>query len=344
MTAPKRLSTLATMAGMNKIERVTAVLEGRQPDRPPVSFWYHFDPSCRSGLAAAQMHLDHLRDFDLDFLKIMNDNGYPGLGRSPSVEQLRELPVYRGDEPEFALQLEVVAELAQTLRGRVLTTTTVFNPWATLRRMYRSGDHQSRPPSLDSSVDPISGRLLQMIEQDREAVAMALNNIAESLANFAAKCLEAGADGIFLSVRDDWVDGADAGAAGLYRSLVRPGDRRILEAAASGRLNLLHVCGQAVNFDAFADYPVAAINWADRTAGPAIANVVGKIKPAICAGVDNLRTLTHGKPEQCADQVADTLAQAGDRPVIIAPGCTYDPDTVPEENLRAICRAVRAGT
>ena len=33
---------------MNKIERVMAVVEGRRPDRPPVSFWYHFDPGCHA--------------------------------------------------------------------------------------------------------------------------------------------------------------------------------------------------------------------------------------------------------------------------------------------------------
>ena len=27
---------------MNKLERVDAVLSNREPDRPPLSLWYHF--------------------------------------------------------------------------------------------------------------------------------------------------------------------------------------------------------------------------------------------------------------------------------------------------------------
>jgi hypothetical protein len=37
------------------------------------------------------------------------------------------------------------------------------------------------------------------------------------------------------------------------------------------------------------------------------------------------------------------MQQAGERPIILAPGCTFDPTTVPTENLRAIRRFVEMG-
>ena len=46
----------------------------------------------------------------------------------------------------------------------------------------------------------------RFLAEDRQAVGEALATIGESLARFAARCVAAGADGIFLSVRDDWVD------------------------------------------------------------------------------------------------------------------------------------------
>jgi uroporphyrinogen decarboxylase len=104
---------------------------------------------------------------------------------------------------------------------------------------------------------------------------------------------------------------------------------------------MLHVCGRAVDFRAFAKYPVHVINWADRSAGPSIAEVKDWLKPAICGGIDNLATLPNGTPEDCEKEVADALRQAGDRPIMIAPGCTYDPNRVSKANLQAICRAVR---
>jgi uroporphyrinogen-III decarboxylase len=49
----------------------------------------------------------------------------------------------------------------------------------------------------------------------------------------------------------------------------------------------------------------------------------------------------NGSEEDVEREVRDALAQAGNRPLIIAPGCTYDPNRVPEANLRAMVRAAR---
>ena len=327
------------MSGPDKIARVTAVLEGRRPDRPPISFWHHFEPRQRSGPEAVRAHLNHLEGFDLDFLKVMNDNGYPSPGPIQTVKDLASLAVLRGDEPEFARQLELLEALHRELAGRVLMATTLFNAWATLRRLAKPKSRPG-PPSLAAAQDATSRQLSVFLAQDRQAVGRALQVIGQSLARFARRCLEAGADGVFLSVRDDWVDTPE-NSAGTYEEIVRPTDLTILQAASTARFNLLHVCGRALNFEAFAEYPVQVINWADRSAGPSIAAVRGQVKPAICAGVDNLETLVHGTPEQCAEEVREAIAQAGPRPIIIGPGCTYDPEQVPRANLEAICAAAR---
>jgi len=85
---------------------------------------------------------------------------------------------------------------------------------------------------------------------------------------------------------------------------------------------------------------VHVIHWADGSAGPPIAEVAGWVRPALCAGVDNLGTLVTGSPEDCAQEVEDAVAQAAGRPILIAPGCTFDPQAVRPENLHAIRRAV----
>ena len=41
------------------------------------------------------------------------------------------------------------------------------------------------------------------------------------------------------------------------------------------------------------------------------------------------------------ESLDDAIRQAGDRPILIAPGCTYDPARVPAANLEAVCRAAR---
>jgi uroporphyrinogen decarboxylase len=324
---------------MNPAERLEAVMHGRRPDRAPVSFWHHFNAEQFAGPAAVKAHIDHLNAYDLDFLKIMNDNGYPHGHRVEAVDDLRALSALRGDEMRFAEQLELIAALRRETGGRVPLITTLFNAWATLRHMIREPSPVKRPPNLDASQDQPSNRIKELIAEDFEAVRGALRTIGSSLANFAGRCLDAGADGVFLSVRDDWVcDGDDRS---LYEQLLRPSDLNILAGASAGRFNMLHVCGRPVDLRAFADYPVGAINWADRAGGPAISEIAGWDGPAICGGVDNLSTLPEGTPDDCRREARDALRQAGDRPMIIAPGCTYDPARVPSANLYAICREVR---
>ncbi|HOO17983.1 MAG TPA: uroporphyrinogen decarboxylase family protein [Phycisphaerae bacterium] len=324
---------------MSPVERVERVLSGRWPDRAPLSFWHHFGPDQVAGEAAVTAHLAHLEAFDLDFLKIMNDNGYPHAGPVERVADLASLTELRGDEGEFGRQLELIAALKRRLRGRVLMTTTVFNAWSTLRHIVRP-PREHKPPNL-APDDEVSGQLLSFLAQDEETLRRAIRVAAASLANFARRCLDAGADGIFLSVRDDWLERAGTHRA-PYADLVRSADLQILDGAARGRFNMLHVCGTPVHFGDFADYPVHVLNWADRSAGPAIADVRDWVKPAICAGLDNLRTLPEGTPRDCEREMADALHQASDRPILIAPGCTYDPERVPRANLLAVCRAVRA--
>ncbi len=329
---------------MNKVERVVAVLEGRRPDRPPFSCWYHFGPDAVFGPAAVEAHLKHVEAYDLDFLKIMDDNRYPrtatptGVVSEPS--DLKKLTVLNGDEDSFGRQLELIAELKKRLGDELFMATTVFNPWSTLRQMTVPDTGRHGPPKLEHGQDPRDQTMNRFLTEARSALEQALGVIAESTANFVRHCLQAGADGIFLSVRDDWVGGPEDGPQ-LYDQLVQPGDLQVLEAASTGRFNLIHVCGKARRFERFADYPVHVINWADRYAGPSIGEAAGWVRPALCAGLDNLGTLATGTPEQCVEQLRDALRQAGSRPILVSPGCTYDPDAVPQENLLAVRKALK---
>jgi uroporphyrinogen decarboxylase len=328
---------------MTPSERIRAVIAGVKPDRPPVSFWCHFPLDRAEGDRAIAAHLEHVRRYDLDLLKVMCDGTPPWRLDVRRADDLRRLATLHGNEGSFARQLELIRALASRLQGRVPVVTTVFNAWAVLRRIVvpRDENTQHGPPVLDGPPAEPDLRLAELIAEDRTAVGEGLDIVAHSLAGFARACIEAGADGIFLSVRDDWVDTPGNGT-GTYDEMVRTGDGQILQAAAGGWFNILHVCGVPRDFEAFATYPVAGINWADRAAGPAIREVIGRVRPVVCAGVDNLHTLPRGSPDDVQREVRDALHQAGDRPIIIAPGCTFDSGAVPEANLRALCAAVRA--
>lgn len=328
---------------MTKRERVRAILEGRPADRTPVSFWYHFPPSRQTGSAAVQAHLEHLEGYDLDFLKVMNDHHYPRgrlsvLSEPGDLKLIEPLP---GDTQGLADQLQVLSDLRRLLGPEVPMTTTLFNPWAVLRSLTQPPSDVHSPPDLTGGQDQRDEALTKLLNADRPGMLAALDAITYTLADFARRCIEAGADGVFLSVRDDWVNRPANGGGTAYAELVRPRDLQILQAAGQGWFNWVHMCGKPQDFAGFAAYPCAVINWADRAAGPSIAYARDRAKPAIAAGVDNLRTLPEGTPEDVAAEVRDALRQARQRPIMITPGCTYDPQKVPPENLRAMVNAAR---
>jgi uroporphyrinogen decarboxylase len=351
---------------MNKIERVAAVLEGKQPDRLPICFWHHFGPATVSGPKAVEAHIRHVETYDLDFLKVMCDARYPFPSRADGiiedVADLDRLAPLRGDEDIFGRHLEVLHALSRRFSGELRITTTLFNSWSTLRRLMMPDIDVHGPPSRARIADQRDVKMSGFLAEAPEVFTKALDAIVETLANFARNCLAAGADGIYLSVRDDWVDTAENGdcpdfrghraqhgrengtvpfaAVSLYDRLVREGDLKILSAAAGGTLNMLHVCGTPLDFARFGGYPVHAVNWADRIGGPKIAEVASWLRPAICCGIDNLGTLISGTPAEVEHEVIDAVQQAGGRPIIVAPGCTFDGHAAPAENLRAIRRSV----
>jgi uroporphyrinogen decarboxylase len=259
------------------------------------------------------------------------------------IGDLEQLPELQGDEDSFARQLELISMLAARFRGQFRMITTIFNSWSTLRSMILPASGKHGPPVLGQGDDPRDHTMSRFLLEAPEVLSCALDTITESLSKFVRNCLEAGADGIFFSVRDDWVD-RPGNKTGSYNRLVQPCDLRILKTAGSGSFNMLHVCGQIVDFKRFGEYPVHAMNWADRYAGPSIDSVSAWLRPAICGGLDNLGTMKDGSPEDCEREAVDAIRQAGDRPIILAPGCTFDAATVPEENLRAIRRIVETGT
>ncbi len=324
---------------MDKIERVSAVLEGRQPDRLPISFWYHFGPDAVAGSKAVEAHIRHAETYDLDFLKVMCDGRYPlpqaNHGAIEDAADLQRLVPMRGDEDIFGRHLEVLQALSRRFKGELLMTTTLFNSWSTLRRLMAPDLDVHGPPSRHRVADVRDAKMSRFLAESPAA----LGAITETLANFARNCLAAGADGIYLSVRDDWVDTAENGA-GVYDRLVRDSDLKILFAASGGTLNVLHVCGVPLDFARFGGYPVQAVNWADRIGGPPIAEIASWLKPAICGGIDNLGTLISGTPRDIEHEITDAVEQAAGRPIIVAPGCTFDGHAAPAANLHAIRAAV----
>ncbi len=329
------------MSDMTKRERVRAALRGEPVDRVPASFWGHDYVREWSAEGTATAMLGQIERFGWDFLKVnpratyyaeawgcrYRPSGAPDQGPVTEAVILKTAddlgsvqPVDPRSEP-FGEQLEALRIIGRGLAGETPLIQTVFSPLAVL--------------------GALAGRDVALVRDWMRLrpgdVERALDAIAQTLAGYAAACIEAGADGIFFATVE-WGT-ADNISPEEFARFSRPYDLRVLKAVESAWFNVLHVCRANNLLEAALDYPVSALSWSIHQEGnPSLDNVLRRSDKAVMGGVDQA-VLLDGTPERVVDQVREALTATGGRRLLLAPGCSISPLT-PEANLRAVRQAV----
>ncbi len=322
-----------------KKERVRAALAGQRPDRVPAGFWGHDYAREWSAESLAAAMLESFHRYDWDFLKVNPRATYyaeafgcrverdPAGARGPRIveaslntaDDLAALRPVSGTEGVFAEQLQALRLIGEGIAGADYVQT-VFSPLSVVG--YASGRR----------LDAVRGWMTDA----PDALHHALDAITDTLADYAAACLEAGASGIFFATTD-WATRACI-TPEQYAEFGRPFDLRVLEAVQGAELNVLHVCRAENMLLDLLDYPVQAFNWADREAGnPSLAEVQSRTDRAVMGGVA-LSTLSTGAPADVEAAVHDAIDSTGGRRLLVAPGCSVPPEA-PAANLQAAARA-----
>lgn len=310
------------MSASAKIERVRAALAGGRADRPPFTIWYHFGLQHAPAERTAQAHLELFEAYDLDWLKLMNDYSYPMPPGVETLEDPRDLERVEPLDPAatpMAEQLRVVELVARALRGRALFVDTLFDAWNTLRR---------------NVVKDAMGRFMR---EAPAALERALAAVNQTLIRHARASLERGAAGIFLSVpaAEEFVSREE------YERFMRPHDLALLEAVRGlGECHVLHVHGTRLHFDRTLDHPVHALSWADRAAGPSLAEARRRTRLALVGGIDHTN-FQYTPAARIRAEVRDAVAQAP-AGLLLAPGCSLATYTFPELIRAARDEASRA--
>lgn len=305
---------------MNKIERIRAVLGGRKPDRVPASFWFHFPPKGKiKGKESVKAHLDYYLKSGIDFLKIMNEHPYQvdiEVKNPADWRKIKPAPIESGF---FQDQLDEIKMITDTLGGECLTSTTVFNPFS-------SGNHAS-------------GKLVtEHLKADPESVNIGLGIIAESLAEFAAACIDAGADGIYFAAQGGE---ADRFEEQIFLDNIKPHDLTVLNAVkGKGELNIVHICNDNIRLHLYSNYPGDVINWA-ATAKNNIPLSAGKklFNRTILGGLDNKGLIVDGSVEDIQERVYEIIGEFGSGNLIIGADCTL-PSDINIEHIQAVINAV----
>ena len=303
---------------MNKIERVRAALEGKIPDQIPASFWFHFPKDQVHGKESVRAHLNYYRQAELDFLKIMNEHPYRVETQIKNPADWRKIKPAPLSSDFYQEQLDEIKMITDELGGEVLTTTTIFNPFS-------SGNHAS-------------GKLVtEHLKADPDSVHLGLKTIAESLAEFACACLEAGANGIYFSAQGGE---ADRFEEQLFLEHIKPHDLTVLDAVKDkGELNIVHICNDNIRLHLYTNYPGNAVNWA-ATSQNNIPLAAGKklFNRTILGGLDNPGVIVNGSPEEICQQVHEIVNTFGPEHLIIGADCTL-PTEMNIDNIRTAVEA-----
>jgi len=322
---------------MTSRDRVSAALEGRPVDRPPIAFWGHFYHRESTAIDLVEATLEFQRQYEWDWIKLNPRKHYhvepwgvsyrysgipdqkPVLERWPVHESQdwRAITERPADASAFAEQIEAVRMLRRALPRDVPLIETVFTPLAVL------GEMVDAPATLRAHID-----------QAPDLVRGALEAVTRTYERYVPAVLGAGADGIFFATVDwgsrDWLSAQE------YATWAKPYDLRILEKVARAKFNVLHVCKGNNLLLELADYPVQALSWAatDPT-NPTLAQALERSRAAVMGGISHEGALLKTDPADALAELRRAHEMTAGHRWLVAPGCSISPLT-PPSNLRAL--------
>lgn len=290
---------------MNKVERVRAALTGAEVDRVPAGFWYHFPSNYKQGVASVKAHLNYYHASGVDFLKIMNEHPYDtdvAIKAPADWRALRPAPL---SAKFYQEQLDEISRIVDAVNGDCLVITTIFGPYSAGNAI---SDH----------------KVTEHLKADPTAVSQGLGTIAESLAQFAVACIEAGAAGIYYSAQGGE---EERFTADEFASYLKPHDLTALNALKGrGEFNLLHICGDHIRLPLYADYPSHAVNWAATKHNLDLKQGYSLFKRTVVGGLGDRGLIVDGPPDEIKAAVQGVIDDFGTRSLIIGADCTVPTD------------------
>lgn len=327
---------------MNKKQRLQAALRGEVPDRVPASIWLHNFAQEHSAQALFAQTVRLAERFDLDlvkpqmrphcfgqmwgqeFTRSMRADEWPVVTRHALRDDadLAQIGPRDGRTGALGEQVEAIRLLRSEFGPDVPMVATVFSPMMNLTLMHAGG----------------AAAALQLQRSAPQALQRAFDCMTDTLSQFAAACLDAGADGIFYATqainhgqttRQEW------------ERFQQPCDARILAAAKDGWANILHICGPAIEAAWFQDYPAPLVSWATTPPNPDIPAMRARTGRTVLAGMPGKPAFAQMTPEALRAHVSASLEATGGVGHVLGPDCSINPGT-PDALIDAVFEAARA--
>lgn len=329
------------MPGISHRARIEKCLSGVQPDRTPVALWRHFpvDDQTPQGLAAATIHFQQVYDFDL--VKVtpassfcLRDwgasdawNGNTEGTRDYTYQVIQspgdwsKLPLLDPRKGWLGGQLKCLKLIQAKLGPETPILQSIFSPLAQAKNLVGAQN------------------LAIHLRKYPQELHSGLKIIAESTTRFINEVQSTGIAGIFYAVQHASLQ---LMSAAEFESFGRAYDLKVLEAAKSMWLNMLHIHGENILFDAVTDYPVQVINWHDRHTPPSLEEAQMKYKGLVCGGLRRWETMVTGSSRHVEKEAREAIQATGGKRFILGTGCVL-PIIAPHGNIAAARQSVDRG-
>jgi uroporphyrinogen decarboxylase len=230
------------------------------------------------------------------------------------------LPVLDPHQGYLAGQLESLRLISSELGPAVPVIQTIFNPLTQAKNLIGKD------------------KLIVHLRQYPDQVHEALKVITESTRRFIEAITEMGIDGIFYAVQH-----AQFGLLSEeeYLAFGKTYDMQVLDSASGFWFKVLHLHGENIMFDQFADYPAAVVNWHDQDTKPSLTEGLDRYPGIVCGGLRREKTLVLGTPDDVIREAGDALRATKGNRFILGTGCVV-PITAPYGNILAARRSVES--
>lgn len=239
---------------MNKVEKMRAVFENREPDHVPVGFWFHY-PANLNAEQRAQAHVDLCRDIGTDIIKLMDDNFGHFLTEGIKISKpsdWRSIRLPGRDCSQYRNMTELIQRVLDKTQGEMMVFPTMWSPFKIGSFTYLCA----------GSTDQ---QFMQHCEEDPESVIEGMKIITESLKIWTRDYLELGSSGIYYSGQ---FSEPQRFSEQTWSTLVKPFDLEVLNITCtfSDKYNIVHICGEVeFNFNSspqrYVGYPGDLFNW-----------------------------------------------------------------------------------
>ena len=333
---------------MTSLERISSILSGGTPDRPPFAAWGHVMNFCDRNVedfARATIEFQNANGFD--FVKIMSNPYYmledmgidlrvplrydECLRRTdrllvPRPEDWGQIPFAKVGAGALAREREAICRVVDYFQGSVPVIATIFTPAMWVAYSVLQATDMAHEATGGGGY---TGLLSRYLMDNERQVRPALERFAGLNRSYMEDLLSVGVSGFFYCTehaRGSWTRDA-------FESFEEQYDLQALEVVhGRGLFNILHVCGEGkLRLDWVLHYPVEALNWEDRSAmNPSLSEIRSLTDKILVGGMDRRRDLLGTSRQEIksrlVEKVRSAMEQAGSK-LIVSGGCDWGIDT-----------------